>query len=372
MMNDPANYAFDDILHILHFLVERPSLSREESLTADCLQDLLSFRNIPANRLLNNVWAVNASADKSKPTILLNSHHDTVAPNAQYTRNPYEPVVEGDKMYGLGTTDAGASLVCLLNAFVEFYHRRDLPFNLLFAASAEEEISGRNGMEKLFANEEFASWFQHPGSFAIVGEPTQLNLAIAEKGLMVLDCTATGKPGHAARHDGVNALYKAMDAIRWIKDYHFEKTSPLLGEVKMTVTSINTKNTAHNIIPESCDFVVDIRLNECYSHEEVLQIVREGTGIDCVPRSMRLKPSAIEPTHPIVKAGIALGKSVYGSPTMSDQALIPLPSLKCGPGFSEQSHSADEYILLEDLRAGFHFYPALINELIKEWPTETL
>ncbi|RYY70087.1 MAG: M20/M25/M40 family metallo-hydrolase, partial [Chitinophagaceae bacterium] len=311
-------------LQLLRSLIAIPSLSREEDKTADCIVSFLQAQNIRIARLLNNVWAVNRYYDADKPSILLNSHHDTVAPNLKYTRDPFSPDIEEGKLYGLGSTDAGASLCCLIATFVYFYEQPDLAYNIVLAVSAEEEISGANGIEKLFQKDEFRQLFSQPGSFAIVGEPTMLELAIAEKGLLVLDCVAQGKAGHAARDEGDNAIYKAMTAIRWFQQFRFDKVSPSLGEVKMTVTSINTENKAHNVVPATCSFVVDIRVTDVYTHEEILDIIRQHVEVDVTARSTRLRPSSIDVDHPIVKAGMALGKTTYGSPTASDQALINL------------------------------------------------
>jgi acetylornithine deacetylase len=360
-----------DILHtitqeaivLLQELISIPSLSKEEDKTADCIEIFLKEKQVPFKRLMNNIWAGNKYFDPAKPSVLLNSHHDTVPANAAYTRDPLQPAIEDGKLFGLGSTDAGASLVSLLTAFIYFYHTENLPYNIVFAASAEEEISGFNGIEKLFADNQFAACFKVPESFAIVGEPTQLELAIAEKGLMVIDCFAHGRAGHAARDEGDNAIYKAMEAIDWFKNHRFEKISPVLGPIKMTVTSINTDNKAHNIIPAQCSFVVDVRITELYSHEEILETIRQHVQVDVVPRSTRLRSSSIAAEHPVILAGIKLGKTTYGSPTTSDKALMPLPSLKCGPGFSGQSHSADEFVAIADIENGVRFYISLLSKL---------
>ncbi|MEO7046268.1 MAG: M20/M25/M40 family metallo-hydrolase [Ferruginibacter sp.] len=349
---------------LLQQLIAISSLSRMEDKTADCIEHFLQQKNIPVNRLLNNVWCCNKYFDATKPGILFNSHHDTVKANEAYTNDPLQPKIEDGKLFGLGSTDAGASLVSLLAAFLFFYGREDLNYNIVFAATAEEEISGANGIEKLFSDADFKKCFSHTNSFAIVGEPTQLELAVAEKGLLVLDCIATGIAGHAAREEGDNAIYKAITAIDWFKNYRFENVSDLLGEVKMSVTSISTENKTHNVIPAQCSFVVDIRVTELYSHEEILKTISENVAVAIKPRSTRLKSSAIAIDHPIVKAGIALGKNIYGSPTLSDKALIPLPTLKCGPGNSAQSHSANEFVALKDIEEGIGYYINLINELL--------
>lgn len=347
-------------VQLLKELIAIPSLSKEENKTADLVEYFLNKNGAAPKRVMNNIWCVNTYFDPAKPTILLNSHLDTVAPNSKYTRDPYSPGITEGRLYGLGSTDAGASLVSLMCAFLYFHTEHKLDYNIVFAATAEEEISGSNGIEKLFRDEAFKARFAQPGSFAIVGEPTQLQLAIAEKGLLVLDCTAQGTPGHAAREEGDNAIYKAVRAIDWFRTFRFPKVSELLGEIKMTVTSVQTDNKAHNIIPESCRFVVDVRVTELYTHEEILQTIRENIDVDVQPRSIRLTSSSIPKDHPVVQAGIRLGKQTYGSPTLSDCALIPLPSLKCGPGNSAQSHSADEFVELMDIEYGVGFYVQLL------------
>jgi acetylornithine deacetylase len=361
MNKDALNIITQDAVALLQQLIAIPSLSKQESKTAVCIKNFLAERGIPVHQVLNNLWASNKNADLSLPTILLNSHHDTVPANSAYILDPHVPFIKQGKLYGLGSTDAGASLVSLMAAFIYFYDAVGLPYNIVFAASAEEEISGTDGIEKLFDNEMFAVFFKQSDCFAIVGEPTQLELAIAEKGLLVLDCEVHGKAGHAARNEGENALYKAMDAINWFRHYRFDKISPLLGEVKMTVTSISTQNKAHNVVPAQCSFTVDIRVTELYTHEEVLETIQKNISVEIRPRSTRLKSSAIDINHPVVKAGIRLGKRTYGSPTASDQALIPLPSLKCGPGFSGQSHSADEFVAVSDIEEGIKFYIKLLE-----------
>lgn len=366
MNNDILHTITQEAIVLLQELISIPSLSKEEDKTADCIEIFLKEKQVPFKRLMNNIWAGNKYFDPAKPSVLLNSHHDTVPANAAYTRDPLQPAIEDGKLFGLGSTDAGASLVSLLTAFIYFYHTENLPYNIVFAASAEEEISGFNGIEKLFADDQFAACFKVPESFAIVGEPTQLELAIAEKGLMVIDCFAHGRAGHAARDEGDNAIYKAMEAIDWFKNHRFEKISPVLGPIKMTVTSINTDNKAHNIIPAQCSFVVDVRITELYSHEEILETIRQHVQVDVVPRSTRLRSSSIPAEHPVILAGIKLGKTTYGSPTTSDKALMPLPSLKCGPGFSGQSHSADEFVAVKDIEDGVQFYISLLSKLFNK------
>jgi acetylornithine deacetylase len=364
MNNTNIDIITRDAVNLLQQLIAIPSLSKQEDKTGDLIERFLQERGVRVSRLMNNLWAANKYFDAAKPSILLNSHHDTVAANSKYTRDPHKATIEEGKLYGLGSTDAGASLVSLMATFLYFYESTNLPYNIVFAASAEEEISGWNGIEKLFDDETFGACFNHSDSFAIVGEPTRLELAIAEKGLLVLDCVAHGRAGHAARDEGDNAIYKAMKAIDWFRNYRFQKISPVLGEVKMTVTSINTENKAHNVVPPQCSFVVDIRVTELYEHEQVIATIKENVDLEITPRSTRLRSSCIDIKHPIVTAGVRLGKTTYGSPTASDQALIPLPSLKCGPGFSGQSHSADEFIELRWIGEAVEFYTALLKEVL--------
>jgi acetylornithine deacetylase len=343
-------------LTLLKTLIATPSLSREEGKTADLIETFFQEKSIPTNRKKNNVWATNQYFDEAKPTILLNSHHDTVKPNASWTLDPFVPIVTDGKLYGLGSNDAGGALVSLIATFCYFYGNPNLKYNLVLAATAEEEISGRDGIE-LILND------LPPIDFAIVGEPTELNLAIAEKGLLVLDCIAHGKAGHAARNEGENAIYKALADIRWFQTYQFAKISPTLGPVKMSVTVINA-GTQHNVVPDVCKFTVDVRVTEQYSLSEIIEIIHQNTQSEIVPRSVRLKPSGIDYNHPIVQAGLALGRSSYGSPTLSDQALLSCPSLKIGPGKSERSHTADEYIYLEELNEGIDLYVKLLEKML--------
>jgi acetylornithine deacetylase len=348
---------YNNAVSLLRQLISTPSFSKEEDGTAAIIEEFFASKNIPSNRLLNNVWATNKFFDKSKPTILLNSHHDTVKPNPQYTKDPFEAVVEDGKLFGLGSNDAGGSLVSLIAAFIYFYNKENLNRNIVLAATAEEEISGVNGIEKLLP-------LLPKIDLAIVGEPTLTNLAIAEKGLLVLDCVATGKAGHAAREEGENAVYKAMQDIQWLQNYQFPKISETLGPVKMSVTSINTENKAHNVVPAECNFVVDIRVTDEYSHEEILKIIKQHIQSDVKPRSTRLRSSKIEINHPIVQAGIKLGKETYGSPTTSDAALINAPVLKCGPGDSARSHCADEFIYLQEIKEGIETYIKILEQVV--------
>jgi acetylornithine deacetylase len=355
-MTDQRNILSEQAIVLLRALIKTPSFSREESATADLIAQFLQERGILSERIGNNVIARNAHFDSNRPTILLNSHHDTVKPNAQYTRDPFSPDIEDGKLFGLGSNDAGGCLVSLIAAFLHFYPKTDLSYNVMLAATAEEEISGSGGVELILPHLPRVDC-------AIVGEPTKLDLAVAERGLMVLDCVAVGQAGHAARKEGINALEKALDDIQWIRQYRFERVSDFLGACKMTVTVIETPNKAHNIIPAECKFVVDVRVNECYSFEEVIETIRSNIRSTATPRSFRLRSTSIAIDHPLVQRGISLGRTPYGSPTTSDKALMPFPALKTGPGDSARSHAADEYIYVEEIRSGIQHYIQLIDNL---------
>lgn len=345
---------FEDALSLLKGMISIPSFSKEEDQTADLIAGFLKEKGISTNRKGNNLWVFNRHFNADKPTILLNSHHDTVKPNRGYTKDPFNPeVTEDGKLYGLGSNDAGGCLVSLINVFRYFYERENLKYNFVLAATAEEENSGKGGLESIIP--ELGNL-----DFAIVGEPTQMHLAIAEKGLMVLDCFAKGKSGHAARDEGDNAIYKALKDIQWFKDYTFTKVSPNLGPIKMSVTMINA-GTQHNVVPDVCQFTVDVRVTDSYSNEEVLKVIRQFVSCEVVPRSIRLKPSSIPVDHPIVKFGIEMGRNTYGSPTTSDQSLLNIPSLKCGPGDSARSHTADEFIYIEEIREGIDLYIKMLE-----------
>ncbi len=351
---DPVLYA--DAVGLLEELIAAPSFSGEEGATAGVISRFLEEHGVQPRRMNNNVWAVNRGFDPGRKSILLNSHHDTVRPNPGYTRDPFMPAVEDGRLYGLGSNDAGASVVSLLAAFLHFYGRDDLKYNLIVAITGEEENSGADGLESLLPH-------IGPVEFAVVGEPTLMHPAIAERGLMVLDCVARGRSGHAARDEGENAIYKALKDIEWFRDYRFERESELFGAVKATVTVIEA-GTQHNVVPAECRFTVDVRVTDRYTNEEVLEEIHRHVDCQVVPRSTRLRPSYIDPSHPLVRAAVALGGVPYGSPTTSDQALIDCPSLKIGPGDSARSHSADEFVGLDEIRDGIGRYVAMLGAVL--------
>lgn len=361
---------FSEALALLKSLIAIPSFSKEEDKTANAIEAFLKKYNVATNRHLNNIWACNKYFDNRKPAILLNSHHDTVKPNKGYTLDPFSPIEKDGKLFGLGSNDAGGALVSLIATFLYFFDQKNLKYNLIIAATAEEEMSGKNGIESLLANEAFlqttgqTAMPAFSGWSCIVGEPTLMQMAIAERGLMVLDCTAHGKAGHAARNEGENAIYKAMMDLEWIYTYQFEKVSELLGAVKMTVTSIETENKAHNVVPSECNYVVDVRLNELYTSEEILDIICANLQSAIQPRSFRLRSSIISLDHPLVKVGLSLGINYYGSPTSSDKALMPFPALKIGPGDSARSHTADEFIFVDEIKEGINMYVQLIERIL--------
>lgn len=345
-----------DSIELLKELITIQSFSKEEDKTADAIEQFLQQRGIKTQRKLNNVWAYNKNFDAAKPTLLLNSHHDTVKPNSGYTRDPYAPSVEDGKLYGLGSNDAGGCLVSLIATFLYYNEQADLTYNICLATTAEEEISGNHGLECVLPD-------LGELEFAIVGEPTQMQLAIAERGLLVLDCTATGRAGHAAREEGDNAIYKALKDIEWFRNYRFSKVSEVFGPLKMSVTIINA-GSQHNVVPATCTFTVDVRVTDAYTNEEVLKIIRTNVDCEVKPRSVRLKPSSIDKEHPLVQSGIALGRTTYGSPTTSDQALLSIPSLKVGPGDSARSHMADEYVFVNEVEEGIKLYIEMLKPVI--------
>jgi acetylornithine deacetylase len=341
---------------LLQQLIATPSFSKEEDGTAGILEDFFSKLGVQAERKGNNVWAKNLYFDASRPTILLNSHHDTVKPNPQYTRDPFQPEIIDGKLYGLGSNDAGGPLVSLIATFLYFYKHEDLKYNLVIAATAEEEISGTGGIESI--------WNLLPKiDFAIVGEPTLCKMATAEKGLMVLDCIARGKAGHAAREEGVNAIYEALPDIEWFRTYRFPLVSDTLGPVKMTVSIIQA-GKQHNVVPAECVYTVDVRVTDKYTLEELLATIEQNVKSEVKPRSLRMRPSGISDDHPLVLAAKRLGIERYGSPTTSDQALIPTSSVKMGPGDSARSHTADEFIFVDEIRQGIETYINVLSELI--------
>lgn len=357
MHNKGIHTLYEDAVLLLKELIQTPSFSQEEEGTAGIISRFLAQKGVASSRVGNNVFALNLHFDAAKPTLLLNSHHDTVKPNPQYTKDPFSPVVEEGKLFGLGSNDAGGPLVSLVAAFLHFYNQQPLNYNIALAATAEEEISGTGGIE-------YALRFLPSIDCAIVGEPTLMQLAVAERGLLVLDGMAMGKAGHAARNEGENALYKALKDIKWISTYPFPKVSELLGPVKMSVTVIETENRAHNMVPAQCRFVVDVRVNELYTFEEVIDTIQHHIQSVVQPRSTRLRSSSIALQHPLVQAGLLLGKKYYGSPTTSDKALMPFPALKMGPGDSARSHTADEFIYLHEIEQGIGDYIQLIEKVV--------
>ncbi|AWW29119.1 acetylornithine deacetylase [Echinicola strongylocentroti] len=342
----------EEAKQLLQQLIATPSLSREEENTAQVLADYLTKKGVQVKRSQNNVWATNKHFDPKLPTVLLNSHHDTVKPNNGYTKDPFKAIVEDGKLYGLGSNDAGGCLVSLIAVFVHFYDRK-LPFNLILAATAEEEVSGKNGIASLLG--EFPTI-----ALAIVGEPTLLDVAVAEKGLMVIDATVTGKAGHAARDEGINALYEALPDLNALKDYTFKKVSDYLGESKVSATIIQA-GSQHNVVPDKCVYTLDVRVTDSYTLQEALDELQEFLKADLQPRSMRLNSSALPKDHRIWEVIDQLSLKCYGSPTLSDQALIPYPSIKIGPGDSARSHTPDEFIHLEEIDQGIERYVAILD-----------
>lgn len=349
---------FKEATDLLEQLIVTPSFSKEEKQTGDLIQQFLEEKGISTNRYFNNIWSVNKYFDSAKPTILLNSHHDTVKPNSGYTKEPFTPLIEDGKLFGLGANDAGGPLTSLIATFVHFFAQQNLHYNLVLAATAEEEISGDNGiisiLDKIPAID-----------CAVVGEPTQMRMAVAEKGLMVLECTAKGISGHAARDEGKNAIYTALKDIEWLRSYRFQKVSDMLGPVKMTTTVIQA-GSQHNVVPDTCTFTVDVRSTDVHDNAEILEIIDQHIESDITARSIRLNPSFIPLDHPIVRSGDKLGLEQYGSPTLSDQSVLPVPSLKIGPGKSARSHTADEFILLREIEEGIETYIKLLGTVISK------
>lgn len=347
----------ENAISLLKSLIETQSFSSEEENTAALIEAWFVANKIPFTRTKNNVWAINKYFDESKPTLLLNSHHDTVKPNSAYTNNPFEAIVKDGKLYGLGSNDAGGCLVSLMATFANFYAQENLKYNLVIVASAEEESSGKNGLNSMLPI------IPHI-DVAIVGEPTLMNLAVAEKGLVVFDAIVAGTPSHAAHPNNNNSIYNTIEVLQWFKDFKFDKTSKALGDVKMTVTQI-AAGSQHNVVPAHVDLVIDVRVNDAYSNQEIADILQENSPCTKItPRSLRLNSSSISTEHALVKAGIAMGRETYGSPTLSDQSVLTCQSLKLGPGDSTRSHSADEFIYINEIEEGIKIYIELLNRVI--------
>lgn len=350
----------NEAIALLKQLIATPSFSSEEEHTALLIKAWFDVNNIPFERENNNLWTYNKHFDKHKPTLLLNSHHDTVKPNQGYTLDPFKPIEADGKLFGLGSNDAGGCLVSLLATFTHFYEVENLPYNLVIVASAEEESSGKNGLNSVL---------KHLPELecAIVGEPTEMQLAIAEKGLLVLDVVVEGTPGHAAHPNDNVSIYNAIAVTEWFRDYRFEKESEVLGPMKMTVTGIQA-GKQHNVVPAECYLVVDVRVNDCYTNTEVLEIIRReiGNKAKITPRSLHLNSSSIPKEHALVQAGIELGRTTYGSPTLSDQSVLSCQSLKLGPGYSPRSHSADEFIYIKEIEEGIELYIKILSKFLKQ------
>jgi acetylornithine deacetylase len=357
MTNSDLQALQQEAIDLLKQLIATPSFSKEENDTAELISHFFERHDIPFSRVGNNLYAKNKFYDLGKQSILLNSHHDTVRPNKAYINDPFQPIEKDGKIFGLGSNDAGGCLVSLMATFLHYYPIENLNHNVVFAASAEEEISGVNGIELVLP-------YLGQIDFGIVGEPTKLEMAVAERGLMVIDCTALGRPGHAARNEGENALYKALEDINWIRNYRFDKVSELLGESRMSVTVIETENKQHNVVPSQCKYVIDVRVNELYSFEEILEALKNNLKSQFKPRTTRMKSTSISLQHPLIKAGISLGRNYFGSPTTSDKALMPFPALKMGPGDSARSHTADEYIYVDEINQGIKMYIDLLDKLV--------
>lgn len=341
-----------DAVDLLKKLIATPSVSRNEKEAADIMEQTIRSYGFEPHREANNIWIIDPHYDESRPTLLLNAHIDTVKPVASWTRNPFSPDVEEGVLYGLGSNDCGGGLCSLLQIF-RMLTAKPQQYNLIYLASAEEEVSGKDGITRALP------LLPHI-DLAIVGEPTGMNPAVAEKGLMVLDVIAHGKSGHAARNEGVNAIYEALDDMRWIRDYKFEKVSEFLGPTKMTLTVVNA-GTQHNVIPDKCTMLVDIRTNEFYDNEEVYEFICQHLKSEVKAHSFRLKSSRIDPEHPLIKKCVAMGMKPFGSPTLSDQALMHFPSFKLGPGESSRSHSADEFIKISEIADAIAKYKELLD-----------
>lgn len=351
-MDDLIQQISKEAILLLKSLIETPSLSKEEEKTAELIQIFLEKQGVSTLRKGNNIWAFSKYRKKTLPYILLNSHHDTVKPNAGYTKDPFKAIIEDGKIFGLGSNDAGGCLVSLIATFLYFYNK-DLPFNLILAATAEEEISGKNGIECILP--------ELPEiELAIVGEPTQMQMAVAEKGLLVIDATVKGKAGHAAREEGENAIYKALDDLNIIRNYQFQRESAFLGKSKVTATIIHA-GSQHNVVPDLCHYTLDVRVTDAYTLEEALTELKTVLKAELQPRSLRLNSSKVPDGHRILEVGEKLKLKKYGSPTLSDQALIPYPSVKIGPGDSSRSHTPDEFIYLHEIEEGIKGYIQILE-----------
>lgn len=342
-----------DTIDLLKNMIRIPSFSRDEGAVADFLERWMLTEGFAVRRLGNNLWMESGPAD-GRPTILLNAHIDTVKPASGYTRDPFTPEIEDGCLYGLGSNDDGGSLIALLETYSRLI-QKEQPYRLIFSATAEEEVSGKDGLDLILPE-------LGRIDFGVMGEPTGMRMAVAERGLMVLDCTAYGKSGHAARNEGVNAIYKAIEDIQWFKSHSFDRVSDFLGAVKMSVTQINA-GTQHNVVPDKCTFVVDVRPNGMYTNPELLELIKSSVSCEVKERSTRIGSSHLPMDHPAVVRGLSLGLEPFGSPTTSNQALCHFPTLKIGPGDSARSHSADEYIRLDEIADGIETYVALLDGL---------
>ena len=356
-MNINQEIVTEKAIDLLKKLISTPSFSGEEDKTGDAIEGFLQGFGVKTHRQYNNIYAFNKHFDERKPTLLLNSHHDTVKPNSAYTKDPFDAHIEDGKLYGLVSNDAGGCLVSLLATFVHFYEKENLSHNIIMAATAEEEDAGEKSIRALLP-------ILPTIDVAIVGEPTLMDLAIAEKGLVVFDGVVEGTPSHAAHPNDNNCIYNAIETLQWFRDYSFEKVSEALGEVKLTVTQINA-GKQHNVVPAQVDLVIDVRVNDCYSNQEIADILQKEAPCKLTPRSLRLNSSCIDPDHELVKSGLALGRKTYGSPTLSDQAALTCQSVKLGPGDSTRSHSANEYIFVREIEEGIDLYIKILTGFLQ-------
>jgi acetylornithine deacetylase len=357
-MNKNQDLLIQKAIDLLKELISIPSFSSEEHKTADAIEQWFEAFDIPCRRERNNVYSFNEHFDNKKPTLLLNSHHDTVKPNSAYTRDPFLPQIKEGKLFGLGSNDAGGCLVSLIATFTHFYDVQDLNHNIILVASAEEETSGPYGLNSMLP-------LLPKIEVAIVGEPTLMDLAIAEKGLVIFDAVVRGTPSHAAHPNNNNAIYNTVQVLEWFKNYSFKEVSPVLGQVKLTVTQING-GSQHNVVPAQVDLVIDVRVNDCYSNRQITDILTKEAPCELTPRSLRLNSSSIDQNHPLVQSGVRLGRKMYGSPTLSDQAALSCQSLKLGPGDSTRSHSADEFIYVNEIEKGLDLYIKILEGFLLE------